>query len=251
MKKNNRTDHRNNDYNSKEARRIKRRRIRRIVRLCITVISVVLTLVIVVAVLRLRTLRAIRGDYVRSLDITDQVVARVAVWLNDVEGAEVDAEWIREKTQGIYVDVELSFTPEGLTKGSFTETLNAESCAAGEEEAYRVTGDCLRELIVKRLTAVGYTESLDDEEADKLITGALGMPIDSYLKNAGIDVAPDYNELAEKINRSGEYKIRKMTIEWTRDGMDTVDAFSVTKDTLAIHDAGYVYTRVESNDEKE
>lgn len=216
-----------------------------------TIVSMVLAAVLLVTVLRIRTLRALRGDFVRKLDITDQVVSQVTLWLNDVEGADIDPDWVRDKGQEICADVELTFIPEGLTKGTFTETLNTESYAHCSEEAYRITGECLRELIVNRLTAVGYSESLSNDEADALITEALGMSLDNYLKNAGVDIIPDYNELAEEINRSGEYKIRRMTLEWTRDGADAVDSFSVTKDSLAVLDAGFIYMRVESNDEEE
>lgn len=193
-------------------------------------------------------LKAFKGDYVRRIDMTDQVVANASIWLKDVEGADIDTEWVRSKTDGIYADVYLSFEPDGRKKGSFAETLDEESYALCIDEAYSLACECLRELIIKRLTAVGYAEAMDEEEADALINEALGMPLDSYIMNAGITFAPAYSEISTGINRSGEYSIHKNTIEWMRDGAQMTDGFSVTSDTISIPDAGFIYTKID--DEK-
>lgn len=230
----------------KEYNKRRRRRIRKIRRICVTVVLVVLALVIMVSVLRVRTLRAFKGDYVRSIDLTDRIVADASVWLKDVEGADVDADWVGSRTEGIYANVYLSFTPDGLTKGSYTETLDPDSYEKCSNEAYELTGKCLRELIIKRLTAVGYAQSLSDEEADALITEALGMPLDQYIKNSGAKIIPEYDELAGNINRSGEYKIKKKTIEWEREDALVSDAFSLTSSALSIPDAGLIYSSVSS-----
>ena len=234
---------------SREYKR-RRRKIRKIRRLCVTAVLVSLALIIPAVVLRIRTLKSFKGDYVRRIDITDQVTANAAVWLKDVEGAEIEADWIRSMTDGIYADVCLSFTPDGLSKGSFTETLDEASYEACREEAYRMTCECLKELIIKRLVAVGYAESMSDDEADALITEALNMPLESYVKNAGIALIPDYNELADDINRSGDYRIKGKAIEWMRGDDKISDNYSVTSDSISIPDAGFVYTRPEAEDDK-
>lgn len=227
----------------------KRRRRRRIKRICVTIILIVLALVILVSVLRIKTLRMFRGDYVRRIDLTDQIAANAAVWLKDVEGADIDTDWVLDKTEGIYAKAVLNFDPDGLTKGSYTETLTEDSYKECDDEAYRVTGECLRELIITRLTAIGYADSMSTEEADALITEALGMPLDQYIREAGVEIMPAYNDLAEGINRSGDYRIRRKSIEWMRDGAESVDEFSVASDTITIPDAGLIYVR--SEDEAE
>ena len=223
-----------------KAQRRRRRLIRRII---VTAICVVFALVILVAVLRIKTLRAFRGDYVRSIDVTDVVVAEAAIWLSDVEGADIDTDWIRDKTDRLYVQADLSFTSKGLSSGSFTEEIDNPSYAECEAAAYGLVAECLRELIIRRLTAVGYAESVTEAEADSLIKEALGMTLDNYIKNAGISFMPEYNELSDQINRSGDYRIRKKTIKWERGGEEVTDAFSVAGDRLVITEPELIYTR--------
>lgn len=220
-----------------------RRRRRLIRRLCTTLILIILAVMLTITIPRIKKLRMFRGDYVRMVDVTDRVVASAAVWLKDVEGADIDAGWVRAHTDGISVRADLSFEPEGLAKGSFTETLDEEAYAECVEEAYALTCECLRELIVKRLVAVGYAEELSDDEADALITEALGMPLEAYVKNAGVLIAPDHDELAGETDRSGEYRVRRNTIEWTREGTQVSDAFSVTSDSISIPGTGLIYVR--------
>lgn len=234
----------------KQERR-RRRKIRRIITtVVLAVLAAAVTLILTLTIPRVKMLKSFDGEYSRRIDITDKVAANASVWLKDVEGADIDAEWVRSKTDGISAEIRLNFTPDGLKKGSFTETLDDESYAACVDEAYRLTGECLRELIIKRLTAVGYAETMSNEEADALITEALGMPLDSFIRNAGISIAPDPGEISSSINRSGEYRISGKTIEWLRDGEQKNDVFSVTSDTLSIPDAGFIYTRNDDNGNK-
>lgn len=227
----------------KQERR-RRRKIRRIITtVVLSVLAAGVTLTLALTIPRVKMLKSFSGEYSRRVDITDKVAANASVWLKDVEGADIDAAWVRSKTDGIYADVSLEFTPDGLKKGSFTEALDDESYEVCVDEAYRLTGECLRELIIKRLTAVGYAETMSDDEADALITEALGMPLESFIRSAGISIAPDRDEISSAINRSGDYRINGKSIEWMRDGEQKTDAFSVTADTLSIPDAGFIYTR--------
>ena len=224
---------------SKQQRR-KRRRIRRI---CVTVFLVILAVVILMTGLRLRTLSAFSGEYTRYIDITDRVVSNIAVWLSDVEGAQVDSEWVRSRTEDMIVSTELSFNPKGLKRGSYTEELNNPSYGECEDRAYLLTADCLRELIIKRLSLIGYADSLTDEEADALVKEALGMSLDSYIKNAGIHFMPDYNELTGEVTRTGDYRIRGNSITWERDGQEATDEFRRGRDSLIIVEPGYIYSK--------
>ena len=236
-------DRLHSDRYSKEQRRKRRKRKRIIITTVVAVLAVVLTVAIFMSVLRIRTLRAFSGDYKRTIDMTDMIVANAGIWLDDVEGADITPEWIQERTEPILLTTTLSFSPHGLKKGSFTEELDNPSYSECSDKAYALITDCLRELIIKRLTTVGYAETVSDEEADALITEALGMSLDSYIKDAGVSIMPDYNELADELTRTGDYTIRKMTVEWTRDGEDKTDEFRTTGDTLIIVNAGYIYEK--------
>ena len=238
-----REDRRTAERSLKEQRRKKRKRKRIIITTAIALLAVALTLVIVMSVLRLRTLQAFKGDYTRTVDVTDRVVSNIAVWLKDVEGADVTAEWIKSRTEPFILTTTISFDPQGLKKGSYTEELNDPSYTDCSERAYALTAECLKELIIKRLTLIGYAESLSDEDADALITEALGMTLDSYIKSAGIKIMPGRDELANEITRSGDYRIDKMTIGWTRAGEDISDTFKTADDTLIIVEPGYIYER--------
>lgn len=220
-----------------------RRRRRLIRRLCTTLILIIIAVTLTITIPRIKKLRMFRGDYVRSVDVTDRIVASAAVWLKDVEGADIDAGWVRTHTDGISVQADLNFDPQGLAKGSFAEMLDEEAYSRCVDEAYALACECLRELIIKRLVAVGYAEELSDEEADALITEALGMPLEAYVKNAGVLIAPDRSELSGEIDRSGDYRIHGNIIEWTRVGVQVSDAFSVTSDSISIPGTGFIYVR--------
>ena len=238
-----RRDRRTTERLLREQRRKKRKRRRIITTTVIALLAVALTVIILMSVLRLRTLQAFKGDYTRTMDVTDRVVSNIAVWLKDVEGDDVNADWVKSRTDPFILTTTLSFDPQGLKKGSFTEELNEPSYSECSDKAYVLTAECLKELIIKRLTLIGYAESLSDEEADALITEALGMTLDSYIKNADIKIMPDHNKLANELTRTGDYSIKKMTIEWTRSGEDITDTFKTAGDTLIIVEPGYIYER--------
>ncbi len=222
-----------------------RRRRRRIVRIFITIAMVVLAVVILMAALRLSTLNAFKGEYRRSVDLTERITANIAVWLQDVEGADVDAEWVRSRTEPMYVYSDLSFDRNGLRKGTYTEELDEASYTECEDMAYSLCADCLRELIIKRLVMTGYAESISDDTADKLIGEALGMTLNNYIKNAGVEILPDHDELAGEIGRSGEYRIKGNFVSWERAGATVTDEFRSAKRSLIIVEPEYVYKKVQ------
>jgi hypothetical protein len=238
-----RTNRERQDRSDKEQRRKKRRRKRIITTTVIALLSVGLAVVIFMSVLRIRTLKAFSGDYTRTVDMTDRIVANAAIWLKDVEGADITTEWIMGKTDPLVVKTSIGFNPKGLKRGSFTEELDNPSYSECSDKAYKLTADCLRELLIKRLTMVGYAETVSDEEADSLIMEVLGTTLEDYIKNEGVAIMPDYNELAQEYTRTGDYSIDKMTIKWARDGEERIDGFRTTGDELIIVDPGYVYER--------
>ncbi len=207
------------------------------------VACVVLAVLITLGIVRIRVLSAFRGDYVRSVDITDRVVAKAALWLADVEGADISEEWIMGKTEGIDALVNLNFDPNGPLSGTFTEGLDGPDFAGCREESSALVCDCLRELIIKRLEAVGYGENLSDDAADALINEALGMGLPAYLENIGVNTAPDFDLLEDDIARSGSYKIRGNRIIWEREGAECKDRFSTGKGVLVIDEPSFVYKR--------
>ncbi|MCR5421779.1 MAG: hypothetical protein K6E98_12340 [Lachnospiraceae bacterium] len=220
-----------------------RLRLRRILRISALLMVLLVIIAFVAGFMRIRTLMAFRGEYVRDVDITDRVIAKVAIWLKDVEGANVDDEWIRSKTDSFIVKVDLDFDNKGLKKGTFTESVNNSSYAECEEKAYKLTADCLRELIIKRLILVGYAKELTDEDADVLIKEALGMTLYNYIKNSRVEIFPDYNEFAEEVTRTGDYRIRGTQIEWERNDKKVKEEFRVSKDTIIIVEAEDIYKK--------
>ena len=231
-----------------KAQRRKRRKIKRIIT---TAVCVILAVIITLGCMRIRTLRAFRGDYVRQMDVTDRVVASAALWLKDVEGADITEEWIRSKTDGIDVAETLTFDPSGPFKGNFSEEVDALRYSACREESSALLCDCLRELIIQRLKMIGYSENIDDETADELTEQALGMPLKDYLEGIGVNAAPDFDSLEEETGRSGEYRIRGNTITLEWEGNTVSEAFSVGKNALTLHDKQLVYTRIKAEEEED
>ncbi len=222
-----------------------RRRRRRIVRILTTIAMAVLAVVILMSAMRIKTLNAFEGEYRRPVDLTERITANIAVWLQDVEGADVDTEWVRSRTEPMYIYSDLSFDRNGLRKGTYTEALDETSYSECEDKAYSLCADCLRELIIKRLVITGYAESIDNDTADRLVTDALGMTLDNYIKNAGVKIMPDHDELSGEIVRSGEYRIKGNFVSWERAGTTVTDEFRRAGDSLIIVEPEYVYRRLQ------
>ena len=231
--------------------KLRRRKIRKIKRIITTIVCVILAVIITLSIIRIRTLTAFRGDYVRTMDLTDRVVGGTALWLGDVEGADITEDWVREKAENLSVNINLSFDPSGPLKGTFSEDVDAASYSSCREAASALVCDCLRELVVKRLTAVGYTKDVSDQAIDTLISDSLGMPLKDYLEGIGLNTAPDYDALEESIGRSGDYRIRGRKICWERGGKESREAYQAARGVLVINDRKEVYERAEDEKEEE
>ncbi len=224
--------------------RQERRRRRRIRRICTTIILALLGIIIFSLILRLKTLSAFKGEYVRSIDVTDSVVAGVALWLKDVEGADITTEWIKEQLDDeLKITVHLTFERKGLSSGTCNEAAGRDSYEECREKSFALTCDCLRKLLIKRLEAVGYTGSLSDADTDALISEALGMPLGDYIKNAGVEVIPPFEEFQDEVSRSGDYRIKGSRIELKTGDKVIKDSYAVTGDSIAFPSRGLVYSR--------
>ena len=137
--------------------------------------------------------------------------------------------------------VNVSFNKENTKKGMITEAIDEQSYNECMERSCLVAAECLRELIIKRLTMVGYAESMNDEEADELIREVLGMTLDNYIKNSQVDILPSIEELNKDLCNNGSYEIKGKTIKLNFDGTELSTAYALHKDTIIFVDKGYVY----------
>ncbi len=224
--------------------RQQRKRRRKIRQICTTVILMLLTVVVFAAVLRLKTLSAFKGVYTRTVDMTDEAVLNAAGWLGETLGDEVDPDRIRDLLpEDMNVTIELSFERKGLKRGSYTEAVDEVSYSACRDRVYEAVCACLRELIIKRLTDAGYAENMTDEDADALINEALGMTLDNYIKNAGVELFPDKDGFAADINRAGDYRIKGNSIKWERAGNEVSERFVTDGRSVSFPEAGVLYRR--------
>ncbi len=225
------------------------------IRTAVHVIAVVLLAVLALSAVliarQIKVSRFIKGEFQRSIDITDRVVSKVAVWLKDVEGAEIDPDRIRSRAGSITVTSHLVFEYSGLKKGSFSEQMDEASYDESTDRAFELAGVFLKELITDRLKAAGYAENISDKEADALIYEALGMSLEDYIRKSGTDFMPDRDELKEEINRSGEYGLPGSMIEWTRNGSVVKEKIGISNDILVILETGDIYRKQQDNEEKQ
>ena len=224
--------------------REERRRRKRIKRIVINVIVLVIVIIAFTAIGLFKRISPFRGQYTRTVDFTQEAVTAATLWLSDVEGAEIGSEYIMAKSEGISANVILEF--DGIMgKGSFKEELSREAYDSCVSQAYNMTAVCLRDLIFERLIAVGYSETMSEDEVDALIKEALGMTLDNYIRNSGVVLMPAYEEIEADYNRSGDYKIKGSSIEFTVNGEVTSEHYAASRDTLAMNETGKIYRRVE------
>lgn len=146
------------------------------------------------------------GEWTANLDMTEQAAVTALCWLQEIEGVSVSLAELESYMQGLTVQVDLKFEQTGRSTGTFQCNVVPESYDACRQEAYEAFAAAFRELLAERLRMAGYTDSIEEEAIEELVTETFGMSTDSYLMSYGPDLLPSLEDLQAEYDGSGTYE---------------------------------------------
>lgn len=147
------------------------------------------------------------GEWTAELDVTEQAAVTAFIWLQDIEGVSVSLEDVESDMQNLTVTVNMTMEQTDQSEGTFLCAVQPESYAACDQAAYEAFAAVFRELSGERLRMAGYTDSVDEESVEMLITETFGMSAVSYLRTCAPALLPSLEELQARYNGSGTYEV--------------------------------------------
>ncbi len=149
---------------------------------------------------------ALSGEWTADLDMTKQVVATAALWLQDIEAVSVSLEDMENYMQDLTVQVNLIFEPTAHAEGTFYCHVQPESYDACRQTAYEAFAAAFRDLLTQRLRMAGYTGSTEEDAIESLVTDTFGMSTISYLMSYGPELLPSLEDLQIQYDGRGSYQ---------------------------------------------
>ncbi len=174
------------------------------------------------------------GQWQRELDFSKQVEEQISDYLVTATlGDEID---VSKYLDDVTVTCVLSISRDGV----FEEKVDEASYNYAYSQAKNSLHNAVYDLIRLRIES-NYIET--DKKTDELITEALGMDLDSYLKEYGPKLMPSYEELNADYGMTATYAASRegLQISTTDDIKDC--EFAVSGDMLVIDyaDGAIVY----------
>lgn len=146
------------------------------------------------------------GEWTAELDVTKQAAVTAFIWLQDIEGVSVSLEDVESDMQNLTIVVNVTMEQTGQSGGNFSCAVQPDSYAACDQAAYEAFAATFRELSAERLRMAGYTDSVDEESVEMLITETFGMSAVSYLRTCAPALLPSLEELQAGYDGSGTYE---------------------------------------------
>lgn len=180
------------------------------------------------------------GDYIRKIDVTAEAVTKATLWLNDVQGANITAEEIRDYIGKVYVEADVIFKGTGSTYGNYSQTINEESYRAAEDMVYEAVGKRLNELMVDRLIKAGYEPELETTTIEDTVKEAMGMSTSEYLLKADIGLLPLLTDMQSEYNLKGGYTYEDNTLTIKAGDSETVGLAVLSNEAMMFDDVTYI-----------
>lgn len=186
--------------------------------------------------------QGLSGEWTANIDMTNQAAVTAFSWLQDIEGVSVSLEDVKSFMQGLTIQVNLSFEQTTHDEGIFQCHVSTESYAACNQAAYEAFAAAFQDLLAERLCMAGYTDSMDNEAMEDLVTETFGMSTVSYLMSYGPDLLTSLEDLQAEYDGSGTYE--------AADGILTrqfeAEGFVITKTECYIQEDSYLILLEES-----
>lgn len=185
------------------------------------------------------------GEWTADLNMTEQAAAKAFSWLQDIEGVSVTLEELGGYMQDLTVQVNLTFEQTARSEGTFRCNVLPESYDACNQAAYGALAAAFREILSERLRMAGYTDSMEEEDIEALVTETFGMSTISYLMTFGPALLPSLEDLQTQYEGSGTYETeegiltRQFDTGWSADAKAEYYARTDSK-LILLEEAGSV-----------
>lgn len=226
----------------------KRRRRTKILRIIAVIAAIVLVIGIVafLTVVLKNRFGKIDGVYERNVDVTSEVTVSLLEWLSDVDDAEIDSDWVKERVGNYYIKERLTLSEEKDGVASYKREIDDMSYTQLVEVVNADTENMLSEIISKKLIDKGYADNVSSEEAAALAQEVLGMSIHEYLESNMVSVAPDLVSIKKEVlgtseAQTGTYSISKNVMTISVEGADATETVIKKDGILAFSESGRVY----------
>lgn len=146
------------------------------------------------------------GTWTAELDMTNLAAASAFGWLQDIEGVSVSLEEMETNMDGLTIQVDLTFTQNGDSAGTFACNVSPESYASCNQAAYGALAAAFHEILAERLHMAGYTGGTDEEILEALVTETFRMSTGEYLAACGPKLLPSLEELQSQYDGNGTYE---------------------------------------------
>lgn len=150
--------------------------------------------------------RELSGEWTANLDMTQQAAVAALSWLQEIEAVSVSLEDMEAYMQDLNIQVNLTMEQTDRFKGTFHCNVLPESYEACNQAAYEAFAMAFQELLAQRLQMAGYTEGIDQESMEALVTETFGMSTVSYLMSYGPSLLPSLEDLQAQYDGSGTYE---------------------------------------------
>lgn len=159
------------------------------------------------------------GVWTAELDMTEEAAVTALSWLQDIEAVSISLEDMESYMQDLTVQVELTFEQTSGAGGTFQCNVLPESYEACNQAAYEAFARAFQELLTRRLHMAGYTDRIDEEVIEDLVTETFGMSTVAYLMSYGPDLLPSLENLQMQYGGSGTYEVTEdILTRWFEDG---------------------------------
>lgn len=223
--------------------RKKHRKMNRMIALIARLVLIVIIAVAGFTVCIVLKKNSVSGKWVRSIDITDAVVSNAALWLSDIEYVDYDSDKLKEMISPLSIDIILEMNKTGLGKGNYKVYISDSSYEACSDAAGRLLVTCMEDAVLKGLTDAGYRDSVSPEMAQSAIRDVLGMGMDEFLRDRGVDIMLSKDKISGGVIGEGEYEAGFDKITWNYNGTSVTEDYVLNRNKLILPDEGYIYIR--------
>lgn len=180
----------------------------------VCIICIIFAALICLAAALIMKEKDISGSWKREINLTDEAVNNIAMWMADIEGEEITFDWVKSQTEDIVVPVVLEVQKSDQKTGEFKQYVDQADYEVCEKQVETLLASCMEDVLSRKLEQAGYGDNLDPTKAGEIAEEVLGSSVEDYLKDMGIDMLPSYESFAENLNISGVYTLDKGTMLW-------------------------------------
>lgn len=138
------------------------------------------------------------GEWTRSVDVSDRIVANAENWLEDVEGVTVTVEDLKETFGSLTIEVVERYVSDDAGYMVCQREVSKESYDACSLKAYEGMKKAFEGIIYTRLLAAGISTDEIEMDIQELYEEVIGMSMEEYLYQYGPVLVPSYEELSKE-----------------------------------------------------